>query len=58
MCSQPAGTRSPGGSWSSALEPGEHVVEVWNADVAGSWQAVVVEVRVGETTVFECRPRP
>ncbi|MBU1068978.1 hypothetical protein KJ975_05340 [Myxococcota bacterium] len=46
----------PGGGWSSPMKPGAYTIEVWNPEVPGNWQKILVEVRDGETTQFICRP--
>ncbi|MBU1509393.1 hypothetical protein KKD52_03440 [Myxococcota bacterium] len=46
----------PGGGWSSPMKPGAYTIEVWNPDVPGNWQKILVEVRDGGTTHFICRP--
>ncbi len=46
----------PGGGWSSPIQPGVYGLEVWNPEVPGNWQEVLVEVRDGGTTHFTCRP--
>ncbi len=47
----------PGGSWSSPLKPGVYELQVWNPDVPGNWETVLVEVQDGGNTHFTCRPR-
>jgi hypothetical protein len=48
----------PGGAWRAAFDPGDHTIEIWNADRPGNWEPVTVRVILGETTHFVCPPAP
>ncbi|HEY3666284.1 MAG TPA: hypothetical protein VGL19_09800, partial [Polyangiaceae bacterium] len=47
----------PGGFMSSSLPPGRYLVRVFDAAVAGGWQAQEFQIRAGQSKLVVCRPR-
>lgn len=46
----------PGASMREAKDPGRYCARVFNPDVAGHFEELCFDVKLGETTVVRCRP--